>query len=322
MSTFAVTLLFTLAVAAMTAAATAVRSVSRIWLRHWAERQLAGGTGAAQAAPTLGRPHDLLLAAGTGIAATVFALGAFIGLREDRSALLRHLGVAVFLLLAMGQLAPRAVARRWATAIVPMLTPVLRALHALFGPILGFAARMARPWVSAAPGEAPPEPTDPLEDLLRDAEMEGIGEPTESEIITGLVEFGEKRVGDVMTPRARVLSVAETLPPRDVAETIARSGYTRVPVFGPDGRDVRGLVHAFDVLDHPDTPLATLRPTAEARFDEPCSAVMRRMLRDRRHLSIVRDAGGAVAGIVTLEDLVEELVGDIRDEHDEPAGPP
>lgn len=319
MNTLAVSLVFALAVAAMTAAATAVRSVSRIWLRHWAERQLAG-EGTDGAAPAVGRPHDLLRAAGTGIASVVFALGALIALREDRAALVQHLFVAVLLLLAVGQLVPRAVARRWATAFVPALTPILRTLHALFGPILAFASRLVRPWVRPGPGHTPEEQTDTLEDLLREAEMEGIGEPAESEIISGVVEFGEKRVRDVMTPRTRVMTVSGALAPADAAYAVAQSGYTRIPVLGSSDREVLGLVHAFDVLEHPETPLATIRAAAEATLDEPCGAVMRRMLRDQRQLAIVRSGDGGMAGIVTLEDLVEELVGDIRDEHDEPTG--
>jgi putative hemolysin len=89
-------------------------------------------------------------------------------------------------------------------------------------------------------------------------------------------------------------------------------------VLGPGSGEVAGVVHAFDVLVHPERPLATLRAAAEAGTGETCGSVMRRMLREHRHLAVVRAPDGAVAGIVTLEDLVEELVGEIRDEHDEP----
>lgn len=316
MSTGTLVLLFALLVGCMTAAATSVRSVSRIWLRHWAERQIAGDTD--QAAPALGRPHRYLLAAGTGIAALVFALGAVIAFREERSALIGELGVAAVLLLAVGQLVPRAIARRWATTLIPVLMPLLRVLDALFGPILAFASRVVRPLVRPEDAAPAPAPTDPLEDLLREAELEGLGEAAESEIISGVVEFGETRVADVMTPRAKVTSVAPSMAADEVAQTVAQSKYTRIPVIGPGANEVAGVVHAFDVLAHPSEPLATLRATATARAEESCAVVMRRMLRDHRHLAVVRSAGDEIAGIVTLEDLVEELVGEIRDEHDEP----
>ena len=315
MSTFTLSLIFVVAVACMTAAATAVRSVSRIWLRHWAERQIAGDTD--QAVSAVGRPHRYLLAAGTGIAAVVFAFGAVIAYREERVDLIRHLAVAAGLLLVAGQILPRAIARRWVTVFVPLLMPLLRMLDGLFGPVLAIAARIARPFLARQESIGAPLPTDPLEDLLREAEAEGIGEAAESEIISGVVEFGEKRVRDVMTPRTRMTMVTTAMEPDELARAVAGSHYTRIPVFGADDAQIAGVLHAFDVLVHPDQPLLALRAAATAAPDETCGVVMRRMLLDHRHLAIVRD-GTSVLGVVTLEDLVEELVGDISDEHDEP----
>jgi putative hemolysin len=312
-----ITVLFALIVASMTAAATSVRSVSRIWLRHWAERQIAGESE--QAAPALRRPHAYLLAAGTGIASAVFSLGALLAFREDRSDLVRNLVIAAALLLFVGQVVPRAWARHWATTLVPKLAPFLGALDLLFGPILGFAARIVRAFLMKRHGARAAEPTDPLEDLLREAELEGMGDPAESEIISDVVEFGEKRIADVMTPRARVTAVSSSLPAGEVADAVAKSNYTRIPVFGASDRELVGVVHAFDVLEHPEAPLSTLRAATTAAPDEACGIVMRRMLREHRHMAIVRTADGAMSGIVTLEDLVEELVGDIRDEHDDMA---
>ncbi|MDA1082465.1 MAG: CBS domain-containing protein [Gemmatimonadetes bacterium] len=315
-STLVLSIAFALAVGCMTAAATAVRSVSRIWLRHWAEQQIIGDTDRSLSA--LDRPHRYLLAAGTGIAAVVFAFGAVIAYREDRVDLLQQLALAVVLLLFVGQVIPRAIAIRWVNTLVPVLMPVLRVLDVLVGPILGFTARIVRPLLRRDV-RPPPLPTDPLEDLLREAEAEGIGEPAESEIISGLVEFGEKRVRDVMTPRARMTSVNSDMSPADLAQAVVRSHYTRIPVLGANDAEVIGVLHAFDVLVHPEEPLLALRAAAVAAPDEACGVVMRRMLRDHRHLAVVRD-GDAVVGVVTLEDFVEELVGEILDEHDDPAG--
>lgn len=316
MSTTTVTIVFALLVGSMTAAASSVRSVSWIWLRHWAERQISGGTE--ENTPPLNRPHQYLLAAGTGIASVVFALGAVLAFREDRTNLVRELTVAAVLLLLVGQLIPRAIARRWATSLIPVLMPLLKLLDALFGPILGFAGRLVRPLVGPAHGAPVEDPSDPLEDLLREAEMEGFGEAGESEIISGVVEFGEKRAADVMTPREKVTTVTGAMPAAEISQIVAQSKYTRIPVLGAGIGEIAGIVHAFDVLVHPDRPLATLRQVSTATVDETCGVVMRRMLRERRHLAVVRSASGDMAGIVTLEDLVEELVGEIRDEHDEP----
>jgi len=314
-SSLLLTLLLTLAIGTITAAATSVRSVSRIWLRHWAERQAAGATE--QAPVPLERPRDYLLAAGTGIAALVFALGAVLALRETGLDVLRQLLAAAVALLLLGQVIPRSIARRWAGALLPVLGPLLRGVHLLFGPILAFATRVVRRVAPVPIHASAADASDPLEDLLREAEAEGIGAAAESEIISGVAEFSEKRVRDVMTPRDRVVTVTAGTAPREIVQAVIHSNYTRIPVLSEAGGHVLGVLHAFDVLVAPSNPLATLRKAEVAAPDEPCGAVMRRMLRDRRHLGVVVE-GEQLIGIVTLEDLVEELVGDIHDEHDEP----
>ncbi|MFI5311071.1 MAG: CBS domain-containing protein [Gemmatimonadales bacterium] len=314
MTTLVLVLVLALIVASLTAAATSVRFVSRIWLRHWTERRLSGAHGAPL---FLERPQRLLLAAGTGIAATVFAMGAILGLREDRNLLLQYLALAALLLLVVGQLVPRAVARRWTTVLVPVLMPMLRGLDWLCSPLLDYAARLVRPVTSqVAPAAA--DERDSLEDLLREGELEGVGEASESAIISGVAAFGAKRAGDVMTPRAGVVGVPRTMPADEVSRLVAQSKFSRIPVFEHDLDHVVGLVHSFDVLAHPEAPLGALRKVSTARADLPCPELMRRMLREHVHLAIIQDAGGLTTGVVSLEDLVEELVGEISDEHDEP----
>ena len=319
MTTLGMIFLLALIVAWLTAAATSLRSVSRIWLRHWAEQQLAGsGT----ATLYIERPQRLLLAAGTGIAATVFAMGALVGLREDQHGLLQYLLLAAIFLLVIGQLVPRAIARRWATPLVPHLIPVLRVLDWLCSPLLGFASRLVHPFVDRVRGSTQFGARDSLEDLLREGELEGVGEASESAIISGLVEFGEKRAGDVMTPRAEIVAVERLMPADAIARLVAQSKYSRLPVYDQDIDHVTGLVHSFDVLARPGAAAEPLRKVVEVHADTPCHALMRRMLRERVHLAIIQSAEGATLGLVTLEDLVEELVGDISDEHDEPTSVP
>jgi putative hemolysin len=312
-TTFLLTFLLALLVGWLTAAATAVRSVSRIWLRHWVEQKLAGAAGGEL---SLDRPQRWLFAAGTGIAATVFAMGTVIGLRESGRGAAEAVVVALLLLMVAGQLVPRAIARRWSASLVPLLMPALRVLAWSCAPLFVVARRFAR--TASARAKAAPDGHEMLEDLLREGELEGVGEASESAIISGVVEFGEKHAVDVMTPRRDIVAVERSAPSAHIARVVAQSKFSRIPVFDRDLDHVVGLLHSFDVLARPDDPVVSLRRVATAPAATPCHELMRRMLREHVHLAIVQGARGETLGLVTLEDLVEELVGDISDEHDEP----
>src|SRR5207244_1024066 len=139
-----------------------------------------------------------------------------------------------------------------------------------------------------------------LHDLLREGELEGVGEREEIAIINGVVEFGAKRVRDVMTPRSDIFALDDSLDARTLALRIAQSNYSRVPIYHGTLDDVRGMVHAFDVLKAGAENVPPLRPVAAATPDAPCNELLFRMLRERRHLAIVRDANGATLGLVSL----------------------
>ncbi len=303
-------------VGTLTGAATALRSVSRIWLRHWAERRLAG---AGTATLYLERPQRLLLAAGTGIAGTVFALGAVIGLQhgDNAPALVRTLAIAAALLLLGGQLLPRAIARRWPDETLPVLLPPLRVVERLTSPLASAATGLVGRMRGTAAVVAP-TPRESLVGLLREGEIEGFGAADERAIISGIVEFGATRVGSVMTPRGEIVAVERRAPADQVARVVAQSKYSRLPVYEGTIDRMVGMLTGWDVIARPDAPLRAPRPVAFAAPDEPCHALMTRMLRERRHLAIIRGATGETLGLVTLEDLVEEIIGEIQDEHDDP----
>jgi putative hemolysin len=132
------------------------------------------------------------------------------------------------------------------------------------------------------------------------------------------VEFAEKTVSDVMTPRQDVFAIAEDLDQTRVAAMIAESAFSRVPVFRGTIDHIVGMYHAFDVLKQEDGRIP-LRTVAHTPATTPCNELLFRMLRQRLHLAVVEDPEGKLLGIATLENLLEELVGDIRDEHDDPA---
>src|SRR5690348_7627094 len=304
-----------LIVGLLTAGAMAVRSVSRIWLRHWTERRLRG-FGAA--VTYLERPHRLLIESSTGVALTLVLSGVMLALKHSEPQLYVDVAVYVALVVLVGQVLARAVARQWPTAVVPAVVPALHAVEVLMAPIVAVGRRAAAPFERKR-GHAPADAErEVLHDLLREGELEGVGEHEEIAIISGVVEFSEKRVRDVMTPRPEIFALEDTLDARTLALRIAQSNYSRVPIYHGSLDDVRGMVHAFDVLKAGAESVPALRPVATATADAPCNELLFRMLRERRHLAIVRDPNGATIGLVSLEDLLEELVGDIRDEHDEP----
>ena len=317
MTTLGLIVTLCLVVAVLTAATTALRSVSSAWLRHWAELQLSGAGGDPIG---IDRPQRLVLSSGTAIAGTVFAMGAFIGLREEGAAQLEFLLGATALLLTIGQLLPRAIARRWPARMSALTLPSLRVVEWLFTPLLVFAERLAMKLPISRGAAAPLVSRGSVDELLRDAEVEGLSVASERAIIAGVLDFGELQAIDVMTSRKDIVGIDVRTTASEVAAIVARAKYSRVPVYNGNIDHIIGLVHSFDVLANPERPLASLRPVLAATPEEPCDDLMRRLLREHAHLAIVRSGDGETQGLVTLDDLVEKLVGDIRDEHDDVRG--
>ena len=306
-----------LTVAVLTAGGMAMRSVSRIFLRHWVEQQL---RGARAAHAYLERPQRLIIAASAMVALVLVLSGGLIATDYAHQPLRLAGALALFAAAAvvLGQLLPRAIARRFAPAAASLLSPLLEAAAIVTAPIVAAGRWAARPFERKEEPGAHPE-RDTIQDLLREGELEGVGEPQELEIITGVMSFGEKVVRDVMIPRAEIFAIPRSASAREIAEEFATSAFSRVPVYEGSVDHVVGMMHAFDVLKMGGERLPALRPVAFAADSTPCSELLFQMLRRSQHLALVKDEQQHTVGLVTLEDLLEELVGDIRDEHDEPA---
>lgn len=305
-------------VAWLTAGAMAVRSVSRIWLRHWVERRL---QGSAAASAYLERPQRLLVAASTGIALSVFLGGTVLGAMGGGAVTVaERVLVGALTVLIFGQTLPRAVSHRFASSLVPLLLPALRLFDMIVTPVLAIASLLARP-MDRVRSKRTGSTREGIQDLLREGVLEGVGERAEIAIITGVVEFGEKTLAEIMTPRSELFALDASMPTADLARAIAQSAYSRVPVYRGDVDQILGMVHVFDVLKAGLDSHPAHRRVAFAPGTKHCNVLLFEMLRGRLHLAVVQGDGGQTLGIVTLEDLLEELVGDIRDEHDEPQAP-
>ena len=303
-------------VALLTAGGMAMRTVSRIWLRHLVEQELRGSRAAHA---YLERPQRLIIAASATVALVLVLSGGFLATDYARQPLRLAVALAVYAaaMIVAGQLLPRAIARRFAPAVASLLSPLLQAAAIITTPFLAASRLVSRPFERVKPGAEGHR--DAIQDLLREGELEGVGEREEMEIITGVMSFGEKLVRDVMIPRDEIFAIERSATSREIAEEFATSAFSRVPVFERSIDHVVGMVHAFDVLKLAGERPPALRPVATALDSTPCSELLFRLLRRSQHLAIVKDEQQRTVGLVTLEDLLEELVGDIRDEHDEPA---
>jgi CBS domain containing-hemolysin-like protein len=159
--------------------------------------------------------------------------------------------------------------------------------------------------------------------MLAASREEGLIAEDQHELLASALGFGSAPVSSVMVPRDRVVHVRRETPVAEIERTLVRSGHSRLPVVGADLDEVLGFIHAKDLLtvrpDGRDQPLPSRlirTEIVEIDQDRPVEEAMVEMRRRRRHLGIAQGEGGVTTGLVTLEDLVEELVGDIRDESD------
>ena len=164
-----------------------------------------------------------------------------------------------------------------------------------------------------------------VEALLEAGEEEGILEESDRELVRSAVEFGDKLVREVMTPRPEVFSVAASLTLEAFLEELREHNYSRVPVYEGSIDNITGIAFAHDLLQIADTEASTRTVESMAREAEfvpetkRVYELLREMQREKQHMRIVIDEYGGVSGLITIEDLLEEIVGEIHDEHEEEA---
>jgi CBS domain containing-hemolysin-like protein len=165
--------------------------------------------------------------------------------------------------------------------------------------------------------------SEAVEALIEAGEEEGILEESDRELVRSAVEFGDKVVREVMTPRPAIFAVPGTITLEQFLELIRTQPFSRVPVYSGTLDNVTGIAFAHDLLQISDTDArsrtvaAIQRPAAFVPETKRVNELLREMQREKQHMRIVIDEYGGVAGLVTIEDLLEELVGAIRDEHED-----
>jgi CBS domain containing-hemolysin-like protein len=282
----------------------AVLAASRLELTRWVARRLEGHDAAVT---LLSRPGDIAAAGDALVAVGVAVAGVSApwALRSTGlgATLTLELVVGVPLLGLAVYFLPRAVGRRWPEALVRSLVPRLRSAGALVGRIVRGRAATERAELAA---------------LLRDGTSEGLAREDELEIVTGVMAFADRVVREVMTPRTKIVAAPEGTSTAEVARLVTSSGYTRLPLYRGSLDEIVGMVHAFDLIQAGPEGSARLRPVAQLPATRRCADALIDLKREGRHLAVVLDEFGGTAGLVTMENLLEELVGEIFDELDEP----
>ena len=231
----------------------------------------------------------------------------------------------IFIIVIFHQLLPFLFFVRTKGLWLAKWAPVLRVLIYLALPatlILGFGLSVAS--LTKEHGEKKPEhPSEAVEALIEAGQEEGILEEKDRDLIHSVVEFGDKTVREVMTPRPEIVAVPATTTVEEFTELLKKYPYSRIPVYETNVDHIKGIIYAKDVLQVPDVEAhtKTVRDLMKAEVSfvpetKLGSELLRQMQRDNTRLAVVIDEYGGVAGLVTIEDLVEEIVGEIRDEHE------
>jgi CBS domain containing-hemolysin-like protein len=202
--------------------------------------------------------------------------------------------------------------------LLPSFSPIARGL----GPMTRWIARTVRSGsrsVQMPPDEAAEEANEAAKAYIDTAEQEGLIEGEERRLLQSIVDFGDTLVREVMTPRPDIVAVREDATVGDVRALFREQEYSRFPVYKESLDNIAGFVFVKDLVNGPDDtrPIAPLlRPAVYVPETKRVPELLKQFQRQQTQCAIVVDEYGGTAGLVTIEDLLEEIVGEIRDEYD------
>ena len=227
------------------------------------------------------------------------------------------------LLFVFAEVSPKTFAVQHTDRVGLRLAPLIVAVTLAIGPFARFLIRMAN---VVMPGRGLPQgpfvTEDEIKAMAEVASEEAVIEEGEKELIHSIFEFGDTLVREVMVPRPDVIAAPVDAPLRTVLDLMLRHGYSRIPLYRGELDEIEGFVYAKDLLRHlhagkTNVPLDKLmREPYFVPETKKVAEMLREMQQRRVHIAVVLDEYGSTAGVVTIEDLLEELVGEIIDEYD------
>lgn len=298
MSVALVVLLVGLAVAGTAATiGVAAATVSQLELTRWVAYKLRGSAGAAR---LLHSPGSVLATANAlttlGVLLAAGAIPALLAATTPSVLGIFTITVGVPLFIGAAYLVPRVVGRRWAEALVARAVPWMERAGAVLGPFIPRRETSTRTTLAA---------------LLSGADSDRLAGADEMAVVSGVLAFADRPVRELMTPRTAIVAIPEGMAAAEVAHVLQQSGYTRYPVYRGSLDEVIGVAHTLDLLmGQPEDPVRVRSPLVVPGTMRAAD-LMLEMQRGGRHLAAVLDEFGGTAGLVTFEDLLNELVGEL-----------
>ena len=265
--------------------------------------------------------NNVVNIAGTAIATVLFTTR-IMGTSDEGTGATVASAVMTVLVLFLGEVGPKTLAKQKPEKFAIAVSPVMKVLVALFKPLdllfSGYRKLLAK---MIKPEEEESQIEEELITIIDEAQTEGDIEEAEGELIRSAIEFNDQNAADIMTPRVDVTAIEDTATLEEAAELFRKTWYSRIPVYHEDLDHIVGILNEKDFYKMTHDGCDRITDIMKEPFFAPASLSMSSLLRQFRssqsHLVILLDEYGGTEGIVTMEDVLEELVGEIYDEHDE-----
>lgn len=233
-------------------------------------------------------------------------------------------GLMTFLILVFGEITPKTYCNANSTKVALRYAPVLLAFSYVFYPVVKFFEIITRGVVKITGSSYTPPPIteEEIKGVIDQGLAEKALEKEEMELVHGALNFDDTVIRSVMTPRTKMFTLNAKMLLFEALPQINQSAHSRIPIFGDTRDDIVGFIHVRDVLREleKDKKVVTLEQIARkpvfASQEKMVSSLLKEMKGRKTHMAIVVDEHGGVEGLVTLEDLLEEIVGEIEDETD------
>ena len=233
-------------------------------------------------------------------------------------------GVMTFLILVFGEITPKTYCNANSTKIALRYAPVLLAFSYVFYPVVKFfeIITLGVVKITGSSHTPPPITEEEIKGVIDQGLEENALEKEEMELVHGALKFDDTVIRSVMTPRTKMFTLNAKMLLFEALPQINQRGHSRIPIFGDTRDDIVGFIHVRDVLKEleKDNKMVSLEQIARkavfASQEKMVSSLLKEMKGRKTHMAIVIDEHGGVEGLVTLEDLLEEIVGEIEDETD------